>query len=220
MPPQFVLSRVESNAVFEAALKHGLSPADFKRTIEDYAEKLLHVPTGAFFLISRSDRSWFCQYWPDIDNSRQDSASDWRELFFLISKWLIIVEENHSVPDLWAEAAKVRFAENEDPSVADGPFTNDELQKLAAGLEDIEQFIVTTQQLDSESQRHLRGRFAYLLAAAKRGMSKIDWRNIFVGEMVSLTVAGVLSSGYFQQIMIHAVKVIGPVINGVLRLVN
>ena len=51
-------------------------------------------------------------------------------------------------------------------------------------------------------------------------MSKIDWRNIFVGEMVSLTVAGVLSSGYFQQIMIHAVKVIGPVINGVLRLVN
>lgn len=61
--PEFILSRIESNAVFKAAQEVDLNPSDFRRTVEDYAGKFLHLPTGARFLVSRLDVGWYCQWW-------------------------------------------------------------------------------------------------------------------------------------------------------------
>ena len=71
-------------------------------------------------------------------------------------------------------------------------------------LDEVEAFIEARQPLTPDQKANVRSRFQYLLGAAKRGLGRIDWINIFVGQVVSLFTDGVLESSLYKQVMGHA----------------
>jgi two-component system, cell cycle response regulator DivK len=122
------------------------------------------------------------------------------------------VEPGHDAPDLWRELAKSRVAaDGSAPAVLMTPFSPGELAQLQAGLVDLEQLVVTTQPLTSGAQRALHGSFVYLREAAERGVLKIDWRNMFAGQVLAMVTSGVLSPKMYNPIMARAAEAMNAI---------
>jgi hypothetical protein len=66
----------------------------------------------------------------------------------------------------------------------------------------------------------VRGRFAYLLGAAKRGILKVDWLNLLVGQIVSLVTEGVLDASLWHPVMSHAHKILNGIFQFGVRLLK
>lgn len=108
------------------------------------------------------------------------------------------------MPDLWAEAMKARQFANTIDDAENTPFTQDELKQLGPKLDEVEAFIETRQPLTPDQKSSLHSRLQYLLGAAKRGVGRFDWKNIFMGQIVQLVMDGILDSASYGHVMAHA----------------
>jgi hypothetical protein len=120
--------------------------------------------------------------------------------------WLQAVKSDHDAPDLWAEARKEHQL-SDAAGVVGGdnrPFTPEEVRELEPRLREIAAYIESRQPLDAEQKEQLQGRFEYLVGAAKRGLGRIDFLNIFVGQMFQMATDGVIHSSAFGAVMSHA----------------
>ena len=172
-----------------------------------------HAATGAFVTFSESDGGFWLRWWPSEQRSTLYGISkSWPEAMVNVRSWLGAVRRDHSAPDLWAEIAKGQAI----PGAADSPeyrkkFSAEELKLLESGLADIGRYISTTQPLDPAAKQQVSKRFAYLLDAAKQGARKIDWLNIFVGQVVNMISNGLLGPEFYGSIMTHATMALNAV---------
>ena len=217
----FVLSRTQRNDIFELIKGHGLNPADFQwgskppRGPEDFKETVTHNPTKAYVEFSRGNEGtfWFA-WWPHRGGGRQfHIARVWHEGLRFASQWLDAVVEDQNAPDMWAEIAKVAtIADAGDRETAyQQQFSASELKQLEGALPEIEKYITTTQQLNEEQKKAVHQKFVYLLDAAKRGVRKVDWLNIFVGQVVGMVTAGLLDPRVYGAVMTHAATVLNAI---------
>ena len=72
------------------------------------------------------------------------------------------------------------------------------------GLNEIEAFIQSQQELDDEQKETLHRRFEYLINAAKRKLGRVDLLNIFVAQVFASTTTGIINSSLFWTVMRHA----------------
>ena len=131
------------------------------------------------------------------------------------------VKRNHEAPDLWA-AVRAQAALPDAASRAEQskPFSPREIKQLEAGLEEIERYIIATQPLDPDSQLKVKNRFQYLREAAQRTALKIDWLNIFVGQMFAFFAEGILHPSAYQVVMAHAASALTSVFQLGLKLLS
>jgi hypothetical protein len=87
-----------------------------------------------------------------------------------------------------------------------------EVELIEPKLDEIEAYIESKQPLDEQQRRVLRGRFQYLLDAAKRGVGRIDWLNIVVSQLMQLFTNGVLNSSLYGDVMRHAAATLGTIL--------
>ena len=92
------------------------------------------------------------------------------------------------------------------------PFSAEEIKLLEQKLPEVEAYIEARQPLDAEQKKQLHTRFQYLLGAAKRGLGRIDWVNIFVGQMFQMATDGLVHSSAFGAVMSHAWTLLGAVV--------
>jgi hypothetical protein len=220
-----VLSRTQSNDIYALIEKAGLSPGDFDRTSEEVRfvgliDTFAHRPTGGNLKVSM-DRSLFkLTVWPQFSPEGNTVESLWwgEALLGVVEAWLRVVKAEHDVPDLWAEARKERqLSDAANVKGADNrPFTAEELRALEPQLREVEAFIVSREGLDTEQQARLRTRFQYLLDAAKRGVGKIDWVNIFVGQIFGMVTEGLLHTSSYGPVMHHAWTVLRGIVTKLL----
>jgi hypothetical protein len=132
----------------------------------------------------------------------------------VVAAWIEEVKDNHDAPDLWAEAAKARYVTDAagDVGADNTPFTPAEIESLKPRLDEVEAYIESRQPLDEQQKRIVQGRFSYLLGAAKRGVGRIDWLNIFVGQVVEMVVEGVMKSSLYGDVMRYAGTTLSKVI--------
>lgn len=216
-----VLSRVQQNEIFAIAQRHGLDAVDFdlritRRSTRGDVEGFAHRPTGSRFDVSLSDADYWVEWWPKFyDGKTHTFAKTWSAVLQLADAWAKEVKKNHDAPSLWAEAHKARrlagSAESTDES-NNTPFTKEEIKELGPKLDEVEAFIEARQPLSNEQKAIVQSRFKYLLGAAKRGLGRVDWLNVFVGQVVSLFTEGVLASSLFKQVMDHASTVLTEVL--------
>lgn len=216
-----VLSRVQQNDIYEIATEAGLEPADFtwKVTSNTYvgsSETITHLPTQSHCTFGEAhEGKVYVSWWPKFrDGEPVLWASGWAAALPTVRYWIAGVKENHDAPNLWAEAAKVRSVTDaaSDVEADNTPFTREELDALKPKLDEIQAFIASRQPLDERRQHELQGRFRYLLGAAKRGMGRIDWLNIFVGQVFQMFVDGMLQSSLFGEVMRHAATALGTIL--------
>ncbi len=224
---QQVLSRTQRNDVFQLLLKHSLDPVEFQwldtSTRATVRETVKHTPTGSFVEVSHHDGGFWITWWPGPTGAKvSETFPDWRTTLPTVRDWVAKVAQEHGAPDLWAEIAK----QNALPEAAAStgyrtPFAADELQQLKTSLASIEHFITTNGRLDAASAQQIHERFAYLLDAAKITSRKIDWLNIFVGQMIGLVTAGLLDPKLYGSVMAHAATTLTSVFHfGIKLLVN
>ena len=219
-----VLSRLEENAVAEAAQAVGLDPQEFEwrtRPPEKFGpspyRRIIHKPTGShleFSLNSNGVTGHWLDWSPMFPSGqRYMSATTWASASRVIDAWVSIVKQNHEAPDLWAAvraqtALPTAAARTSEPS---DPFTPSELKLLEAGLDEVEHFIISTQPLDPGGRDQVHKRFGYLRDAARRGVRKIDWLNIFVGQVVGMIMERILDPASYAPVMTHAGKALASV---------
>lgn len=219
-----VLSRVQQNAVHEAAVQAGLDPLDFDWTSEQRSyvglvETVWHRPTQSHFSFMGSLPKVQINWWPNFrDGDAHTFANSWdNALGIYVRPWMKEVKRNHDAPDLWAETAKARRLTDAagDVGADNTPFDLAEIELLKPTLQEVEAYIQSRQPLDDGQKRVLHGRFQYLLSAAKRGIGRIDWLNIFVSQIMQLFTDGVVRSSLYGDVMRHASTAIGGAIKAV-----
>jgi hypothetical protein len=215
-----VLSRTQQNDVYKLAEAQGLNPLEFDWKIElrptrGLTEIFIHRPTQSRFDFSDSDEKIWLSWWPKfVDGKSIHFAKAWQEAVAAVRLWITEVKKNDDAPDLWAEARKARQLTDAaaDVGAENTPFNPAEIELLKPKLNEIEAYIQSQQPLDEQQKKTLHGRFQYLLGAAKRGVGRIDFLNIFVGQIFQLVTEGVLKSSIFGDVMRHAWTLVDSVI--------
>lgn len=223
-----VMSRTQSNAFYQMAKDSGLDPADFSLTQEQQhfrgeVEVLKHLPTGSRFDISLSGEKLQMSWWPKFTNGGTTFfAQNWPDAYGVARGWLQAVKRDHDAPDLWAEARKERRLSDAAGSVNEDntPFTSEEIKLLEHSLPEVEAFIESRRALNETEKKTLRSRFKYLLSAAQRGIGRVDWVNIFVGQLVQFVTEGLLDSSAYGTAMSHAWTLLGGIIKGGAKLLG
>jgi hypothetical protein len=221
-----VLSRVEENEIMAAIQSAKLGPLDFEwatragtETMDHDREyrRIVHKPTAAqleFSFMPQGDGHWLTWLPMFQSGERSKWAKNWTQARDTIVTWVRVVKGNHEAPDLW-RALKAQGAIPDAAARADqsSPFSAADLKLLDAALDDIEAFVVTTQPLDPDGRTQVSRRFAYLREAARSGARKIDWLNIFVGQVVGMVTTGLLQPSFYGPLMSHAATAFNAVFN-------
>jgi hypothetical protein len=215
-----VLSRTQQNSVYQVAEGVGLDPLDFDLTIAQQphaglAETFKHRPTQSYIEFSLSTDKIWMPWWPAFGpGDRMHFVQNWTAAIETTVRWMRQVKADHDAPDLWAEAFKARqLTDAAGHTEGDNTrFTPAEIEIIKPKLDEIEAYIESRQPLDAQQKKIVRGRFQYLLDAAKRGLGRIDWINIFVGQTMQMFTDGVVNSSLYGEVMRHAWTALGSVI--------
>jgi len=216
-----VLTRLQQNELFTHIRDAGLEPTDFRWVAEDTGyprgntETLTHQPTSSHISVSHTGDKYWAVAWPQPQGISESSYfnPEWRAIARFAQLWVAAVKQNHAAPDLWAEVAKTNALQDAagHPDPNGKPFSESELKQLDSGLDDIELYITSTQPLDPTGTQEVKRRFAYLRAAAKRAATKVDWLNIFVGQLVQMVQSGLFDPKFYQPLMQHAASALNAV---------
>jgi hypothetical protein len=118
--------------------------------------------------------------------------------------WLGWVKADIGAVDLWQAASGGRElidAAHATAPQANTPFEPSELDSIRRGLAEIRALLESREPSPSEVIAKQRdSRFEYLADAATR-QRRVDWVNIFVGQLVDLVVNGLASSTMFGEMM-------------------
>jgi hypothetical protein len=213
-----LISRAQRNDVFALIQRVALDPADFEwgnETDQWYRwEVLRHQPTGSLFKFTDAQRGdgYWLNWWPH-DGNGSHLAQSWREASEMVFRWLRRVKADHDAPDLWGELSKQKAIPTADRPEYQAQFTAQELRQLESALDDVERFVKTTQPLEPAQAQQVQRKFTYLKEAARAGARKIDWLNIFVGQMVSMVTERLLDPRFYGPLMSHA----GTALNAVFQ---
>lgn len=227
MALQQVLARSQQNLLFQGLRDAELDPAEFEWSLSTQAyrgtvQTLTHTPTRSLIGVAVHQGMYWINWWPNhTDGVNTIHVETWNDVLFIFARWMREVKADHEAPDLWAEIRKVRL-DNDTTSRPEllKPFSPAEQKLLEAGLDDVEQYVQSTQPLDPDARAAVRGRFTYLKDAARAGARKIDWRNIFVGEIVGMVRDGLLSPSFYQPLMAHATAVLQAVFQFGMRMLG
>jgi len=209
------LSRTQRNEIFELIRRHNLDPEDFEwSSAQKSKEVLRHRPTKSWFEWSEpgNGSGFWLSWWPH-QGAGHSLSRDWEHAREVTWRWLAAVRADYEAPDLWSELAKGKSISSAAKPEYAAQFTPAELKLLETGLADIERYVTTTQPLEPEQKEQVKRRFAYLRDAANAGVRKVDWLNIFVGQIVSMVTERLLDAKFYGPLMAHA----GTALNAVFQ---
>jgi hypothetical protein len=221
-----LLSRNQRNHIFLLVREMGLDPMGFSESnvIRDGQPTwvIAHPQTDAHFQIQDStDGGWWLSWWPNLPRGGVDRAHTWDDVMRSCARWLDSVRRDYEAPDLWGELAKGKtISEAADNSEEARPFTASELRALGTALKEIEVYVITTQALGEPEKKLVRRRFAYLLEAAKAGVRKVDWLNIFVAQIIAMVTTGLVDPAFYGPMMIHAATVLNAIFQFGIKLLH
>jgi hypothetical protein len=222
---QWKLSRLELNEIHDLVVHAGLLTTDF--TWSDVKETYFHHldfshrPTGSQLTISSSpslSNARRYTWWPKITSASSSPTHDadtrsWPEAKSLISKWLLVVRENHEAPDLWRLSQQERAAfEFEDEQ--NTPFTEREVAAIAVQLGEVRALVGSLQNVSQDQADKIDRILAYAEGAARR-VGRIDWKNIFISTLLKMLLAAGLDAQSTKIVMHFAIERMSSVLGWV-----
>jgi hypothetical protein len=208
------LTKKEKNDIFVAIEKTGLDPHKFRWEIRpsnliqvyrrhevydalsgyefDMAETLL---TGEgsqefFFTFERNqDGVFLASLFPHINVGTSVQTQRWQGLSGAFNEWLDVVKYELKETDLWGTLPHNQVLTAIPKSYSnEEQFSPSEVLQLRERLLEIEKFIVQTNRLTGSAKAQVHQTFVYLQRKAETA-TKLDWKNIFAGAIVSLVLS-------------------------------
>jgi len=190
----FRLLTSQKNKVLQAIVAEGLNPGSFRwvdvrSQARRYADiSRLEGPEGSFFNFDRDPQSFFlAEYSPGLDQRvTKKTGYEWNN-FRYVNEWAAALKRELETPDLWAlvEAQPKDFQALIETQSESDRFTAAELEEVKRGLEEIKEFLFTTEQVSGAQRAMIELRLKYLLDAAPR-VGRVDWKNIAFSTFVSI----------------------------------
>jgi hypothetical protein len=211
------LLQSQRNDVLLTVRESGINPLEFQLLEEAHLyPKLVHTPSVFFYQFGTSH----VVFSPGAETQQQEvDKLKWVGKLELLSIWLTYLQREINAPDLWASLAQERELLGAEPAGAvNTPFTADEQVHIKRTIEEIRVYITSTYSLAGEPLAKVNRKLDYLIDAATR-LGRIDWKNIFVGALVSLILQQVIPSGSgFQELIGVAGHLLRHVLGGVMSL--
>lgn len=192
MPTDATLTRTEKNAIFLALQRTKFDPNEFEweevprvELAPGYREdlqvsKLVHRVTGYYFVFGDLSSTFSPGTNSRVQNERH-SRAERNSLFFV---WLSRLRQEVDAPDWWASIGqeKVLSLTASSASLGNSVFSRAEQSVIATKLDEIKQYLIEGQQVDSQKAEFIEQQMAYLKEASTR-MGRKDWLNILIGGL-------------------------------------
>ncbi|WP_022669154.1 hypothetical protein [Desulfospira joergensenii] len=233
--PKRTLWRSQKNDILRWIESYNLNPLDFiweeepsDGTFWTTTQILKHRNYDSYFRIDRLDNSsvaeagtYYVSYFPSPDcQEESEYRSEWEELMESdMESWLKVLRDELNEPDLWSQAQ--RYAQSFTPAIAkdipNDPFTYAEVERIGTALKELTTRITDTLELNTDHQRLVESKLAYLEDAAKR-QGRTDWTHTAIGVLVSITVSLALAPDKAALIWKFFQEAVGPAIGNLLGL--
>jgi hypothetical protein len=209
--PENLLLRTQSNDIFQAISVIGLQPGDFSLLTGDSFEvpdlkvsKLVHTHTGYFYLFDfNSHNKHVCAFSPGYDNNVDvQYPGNWTFQLNNFRQWLGYLKREIEAPDLWESVLQEKELAQAtvDADDSNQAFTPDEVKRIDTGINEIKQYLITTQSLNSAQLAFVDVRLGYLCAASER-IGKKDWLILFLGGLLSIMIGISLEASQAREIL-------------------
>jgi hypothetical protein len=201
------------NEIFEAIEEAGLSPGEFEWPHVGDESRLLHRPSGAYFVFGGVAGNYDSRYSAgDAPVEERTGLSHYR-LMAQLELWLAAVRQDINTPDLWAQLqgeAELLGAVS-DEAIENTPFTPAEQEDIAGQLRELRAYIGRTYSLSESQTRRLEEKLDYLAAAASR-VGRKDWLLMAAGVMLSYVLAAALPPDAASDILRTLLTSIGHIL--------
>jgi hypothetical protein len=196
------LLKTQKNEILNIIMDYGLDPIEFEWEElersqgypigEETFHRLIHKPSGYSALFGQN----FLSYSPGPESPTEtEHRLDWGGKRSAVYRWLTYLKREVEAPDLWASLSQEQALLSLEPAEATNTsFTPDEQRQVKQAIEEIRIYITTTYTLESEPLARINRKLDYLIDASTR-LGRIDWKNLFVGALISLALQQLPSSG-------------------------
>lgn len=188
------LLRSQRNSVLKAITEAGFDKSDFEweaardNPYSSPIPQIVHKPTGYYFqfdyvegdLMRQSTR--VARYAPGRESPREYSrCRSWTEMLITLMNWLKYIRRETEEDELWEEDDYEKF---DSWLQSNSKFTKDELNSINAGLDRVEQLIISHSDKTEQTMTDINESIKYLKSAAKTS-GRRDWLMMFIGVAVS-----------------------------------
>lgn len=184
------LLKSQKNDVYDAIEAWGLSPASFEIVVDpDYTKIVVKNSDFEFIFLEDDYGDHAARYSPGKDKYFEEGryGGGWDAQLQNIHSWVENVSRELDEPDKWLELHKqIENAGFEDIKYGDTKFSYQEYEILD---EKITKLKAELSKLDivEEKIEVINAKLDHLLEVAKK-MSKSDWKDLFVGSIISLVM--------------------------------
>ena len=191
------LLKSQQNEILILIKEAGLDPFEFQW--EEFQEprlhpldkispcfhRLIHKPSGFAALFEDQH----LRYSPALDSTNAvEYTVNWAEMYLVAKRWLTYLKRELETPDLWASLSQEQEMLGVEPAEAvNTPFNAKERIQVKLAIEEIRIYIASTYSLADEPLAKVNRKLDYLIDASTR-LGRIDWKNLFVGALISLAV--------------------------------
>jgi hypothetical protein len=140
---------------------------------------------------------------PGIERSEEDLVvSGWTEQLQQCADWLSRLKEELETPDLWGLAGQATqlVEATVENSINNTPFTPKEQHYIAQQLQNIQLYLLETQQINEEQATFIKKRLQYLEDSSKRS-SRVDWLNQMLGVVFSIIISAAFAPEQAREIL-------------------
>jgi hypothetical protein len=228
--PEHRLLNSQRNEVFVAIQSVGFDPAVFRwekvrsqNTAGLDVPRLIHVPSGSFFVFDLINKTPCCQFSPG-DHTYVEEAFHlgWYSLLQQVDTWLQYLKHEVESPDLWgAISGESTFVLGTSDTEAEKntPFNSSERERISHNLNEIRSFLVSTQSLTKAQLDFIGKRLHYLEDAAGR-MGRKDWITLAYGTLISIAIGAALAPDAAKELLRNAGSAFAWVLGGLPFLPN
>lgn len=186
-------SKWQRNEIFEAVQRAGLSPEEFDWDPGVDESRLLHGPSGAYFVFGGVAGDYISRYSAGEGPEEERAGLSHFGLMEQVKWWLAAVRLDINTPDLWAELQGKRelLGGVSDEAIENTPLTSAEQKEIAGQLRELKGHVSRTYSLSGLQTRLLDEKLDYLADAASR-VGRKDWRLMAAGLILSYALEATL----------------------------
>ena len=225
------LMQTQKNEIFPVIQGFGFDPAQFRwdedadfwepydrgRSVVDIqyrVSKLVHIPSSFYAKFGNQ----YIEMSPGNTSLIERSVMH-KLLPDMASLWLTYLKREVAAPDLWAIAIQSKeFASVATQVESDNTtFSTGERKYIVEKLAEIEKYLVTTDQVNSDHREFVHLQFKYLAESAER-LGRKDWKNNLVGVITNIVIAVVFAPQRTQELFTMIASAFLPLFKHVLQL--
>ena len=190
--------------------------------IEDLViSRISHLSTAAFLTFDYMQDHHWSRHSPGREKSIDTTyPGDWTSQLALVKNWLTWTRREVESPDLWGVlAADQPLTQPGGIHLENSRFSDDEVRRIATGVNQIRVYIERTLQLTSIQSEFVAERLQFLQESSER-LGRKDWVALALGTLANIVVGIAVAPEAAKDFLRTANSLLGWVVQGAVKLLN